>query len=333
MQRWSKWAIIIAIIALLGSSIAYFVVPNSKQQKPQTNAEQKMPEFKPFDTTSTKVVATYEGGKITEGELNTFINFLAFVQQPYMPMMLNDKEKLNSIKNVCAQQLAGFQYISSKVGNMPAYMKKADQTVKQFEEQMKAMATPKDKGKAAPKTLEEMIKGKGFTLDQFRKYMAMGDHQKTVYFDSKLKALQYDKVKVQHILIGTQDPKRSDADAKKRADEVMKKINAGGDFTKLAKEYSDDKGSKALGGIIEGSPDQFVKPFADACRNSPLNKVTLVKTEYGYHIMKVLDRKKDSFINAPEQQKQLKEQELFQQLVNGELKFKSLIPQSPLPKK
>ena len=52
-------------------------------------------------------------------------------------------------------------------------------------------------------------------------------------------------MKVQHILISTEN--RSDAEAKKRAEEVKKKLDKGGDFSKLAKEYSDDPGSKEQG--------------------------------------------------------------------------------------
>lgn len=140
--------------------------------------------------------------------------------------------------------------------------------------------------------------------------------------------------KLRHILISTTDDptgktkkKRSDADAKKLALEIKSKLEKGADFAKLAKEYSDDPGSKELGGVIEGSADQYVPEFANAAKTLPFGKISdPVKTSFGYHIIKVESRKKQTADKAPEQVKQLKMQEVFQEVVVKELKLKSLLP-------
>src|SRR5690606_29623647 len=115
--------------------------------------------------------------------------------------------------------------------------------------------------------------------------------QRNDYFKNQMKGQKYDKVKVNHILVAfepEEKKKRSDAEAKKRAEEVKKKLESGEDFKKLAKQYSDDPGSKDTGGLVEGSADQFVPEFANIVRTLELNKISdPVKTEYGYHIVKV----------------------------------------------
>ena len=128
---------------------------------------------------------------------------------------------------------------------------------------------------------------------------------------------------MQHILISTEN--RSDAEAKKRAEEVKKKLDKGGDFSKLAKEYSDDPGSKEQGGLVEGLSDEFVPEFAKAARTLPLNKLSdPIKTDFGYHVMKVSERKKLPYKEVKDQLKQDQVQKLYQSFVEKNVKLKKL---------
>jgi tetratricopeptide (TPR) repeat protein len=100
----------------------------------------------------------------------------------------------------------------------------------------------------------------------------------------------YNEVKTRHILIKTEN--RSDAAAQKLAEEVLAKLKAGGDFVKLAKQYSEDPGTKANGGDLGWVTDQsgFVQEFTEAARKLKKGETSgLVKTMFGYHIMKADD--------------------------------------------
>jgi foldase protein PrsA len=84
---------------------------------------------------------------------------------------------------------------------------------------------------------------------------------------------------VSHILVATE----------KEAKDIKKQIDGGESFTKLAKDKSTDPGSKDKGGdlgcFVEG---QFVTEFENAVKALPLDKVSdPVKTEFGYHLIKV----------------------------------------------
>jgi foldase protein PrsA len=327
-KKWIAGALAIFLIASIVAGGCAATVNKTDKTGQSKQAEQA--EFKPLSTTSKTVVAEFNGGKETEGELNRYINIICFLDPQLGMMMSSMKDKQNELKAELAKEYAARQYMVSKVKDDPKYANEADQTLKDIENGLKT--APGSDGKT-PKNLDEAIKGKGFTKEELRSFF-INYHKVNAYYDDQMKGQQYDLVKVQHILIavgdGTQpgQPTRSDADAKKRAQEVEQKLSAGEDFAKLAKEYSDDPGSKDKGGIIEGAADQFVPEFANACRSLPINKVSdPVKTSYGYHIIKVLDRQKKPLSEAPDDVKSPKRQEIYDNLVKNELKFKSFLPQ------
>ena len=99
-----------------------------------------------------------------------------------------------------------------------------------------------------------------------------------------------------HILIKV-DPNATpqvDAAAKAKADNIVKQLRAGADFAKLAKENSGDPSSSSKGGDM-GWVEQgtTVDPFDQAAFSVPLNTIPdpIRTKEFGYHIIKVLDRR------------------------------------------
>ncbi len=102
-------------------------------------------------------------------------------------------------------------------------------------------------------------------------------------------------VRARHILIKA-EPGASDEEKKKskaRAEEVLQRLKKGEDFAKLAAEVSDDTGTKAKGGDLDFFPKGTMIPAFDeaafSLKPGELSKV--VETEYGYHIIKVEEKK------------------------------------------
>lgn len=97
------------------------------------------------------------------------------------------------------------------------------------------------------------------------------------------------QVKIRHILIAApQGNAQKDAAAKAKAQGILDKIHAGGDFAKLAQENSDDPGSKTQGGELGyvKANGQMVKPFQDAAMKLKAGETSpLVRTTFGYHIL------------------------------------------------
>ncbi len=149
-------------------------------------------------------------------------------------------------------------------------------------------------------SIKEQIK-KGLTLQKFIKE---NFYDKTNITDSEVKAF-YDanpdkfnkpeEVRASHILI-TVKPDADDAQKKAARTEIEKiqaRIKAGEDFATLAKENSKDPGSKENGGDLGFfTRGQMVKPFEDAAFALKPGMVSdIVETQFGYHIIKVTDRK------------------------------------------
>jgi peptidyl-prolyl cis-trans isomerase C len=105
---------------------------------------------------------------------------------------------------------------------------------------------------------------------------------------------QAERVRASHILIRV--PDAADAAAKEqaraRAAEILKQVQAGGDFAALAKEHSQDPGSGPKGGDLGFfGRGQMVGPFeAAAFSLAPGQSSELVESQFGFHIIKVVDK-------------------------------------------
>jgi peptidyl-prolyl cis-trans isomerase D len=115
------------------------------------------------------------------------------------------------------------------------------------------------------------------------------------YYQSHQKDFQVpEEVKVRHILIKVPDKAdaKTDAAAKEKAEALLKQIKGGADFAALAKANSDDPGSKEQGGDL-GMIQRgvTVPPFEKAAFALQPGQISdLVKTQFGYHILKVEDK-------------------------------------------
>lgn len=107
------------------------------------------------------------------------------------------------------------------------------------------------------------------------------------------------KVKAAHILItysGSQAPgasNRTKEEAKAEADRLLKEVQADvSKFGALALEFSEDPGSKSNQGQYDNIPKgQMVAPFDAFIFNNPAGKLGLVETDFGYHVIHVIEKK------------------------------------------
>lgn len=114
--------------------------------------------------------------------------------------------------------------------------------------------------------------------------------QKNPVSEAEIKA-EYDRAKqaigdkeyhARHILVPGEDEAKA----------IIAKLNGGASFEELAKQQSKDEGSASKGGDLDwSSPAKFVKPFADALASLQKGQVTQtpVKSQFGYHVIKVED--------------------------------------------
>ena len=149
---------------------------------------------------------------------------------------------------------------------------------------------------------------------------------KKFYDENPSKFEQPEQVRASHVLISTRDMEtgteftEEQKKAKRKvADDVRKRAAAGEDFAKLAKEFSEDPGSKDTGGEYTFPRGKMVAEFEAAAFSLNTNQVSdVVTTQFGYHIIKLSEKMPAKMTSLAEVSDDLKEalksQELQKQL-------------------
>ena len=153
----------------------------------------------------------------------------------------------------------------------------------------------------AQKLMGTEIKGKVKVTD---------DETETYYKDHQGEFSRPEAVKARHILIRVPagSTKKAWEEAKLKAEGIRKRIKKGEDFAKLAKEYSDDPGSKNKGGELGFfSKGRMVPEFESAAFSlNPGAVSNPIKTSFGYHIIQVEKKRKATISPLSEVQPQIK---------------------------
>lgn len=120
-------------------------------------------------------------------------------------------------------------------------------------------------------------------------------------------------VRASHILISTKstdssaDPNEVKAKAREKAEGLLHEVREGGDFATLAKENSADYYSAVQGGELPPfGRGRMVKPFEDAAFGLKVGQISdLVETEFGYHIIKVLEHRDPNTVSFEQAKNQI----------------------------
>lgn len=117
-----------------------------------------------------------------------------------------------------------------------------------------------------------------------------------------------EQVRASHILLKTDG--KDDAAVKAKAEDLLKQVKAGADFAELAKKYSEDEGSAKNGGDLDYFGRGRMVPEFDQVvfAMEPGQISDLVKTQYGYHIIKLVDKKPASTKSLGEVRQQISDQ-------------------------
>ncbi|MFP4521911.1 MAG: peptidylprolyl isomerase [Fibrobacterota bacterium] len=105
----------------------------------------------------------------------------------------------------------------------------------------------------------------------------------------------FSKVKASHILVKTEGDSGV-KEAEEKAQMILDKLEKGGGFESLAKQYSDCPSSKKGGDLGFFDRGRMVKPFSDAAFKLEKGEHSgIVKTRFGYHIIKCTERESNDF--------------------------------------
>jgi peptidyl-prolyl cis-trans isomerase D len=130
--------------------------------------------------------------------------------------------------------------------------------------------------------------------NQIRQGLQITDDQLKAQYQKNIQDYQVpDRVHVEHILLMTVG--KTDAEVeeiKKKAQDILNQAKKGSNFEDLAKKYSEDPGTKDKGGDLGWvTHGQTVPEFEKAAFSLPKGSISdLVKTQYGFHILKIMDK-------------------------------------------
>lgn len=212
-----------------------------------------------------KVMATYNGNKVYESELNDFFTDL-LASQP----ALKGKKIADLDDNIQKTLIEG--YISSKLLSKKAQELKIDQTA-EFKSKLENMKMQLLQKEIIDRHLKNIITDKKID-EEYNK------------ITSELKG--QDEIKVSHILV----------DSEEKAKNIKRRLNKGGKFVDLVQEFSTDDSTKSnngsLGYIQKNQTMPEFEEVAFALKKDQISEP--VKTAFGWHIIKLEDRRA---INIP----------------------------------
>jgi foldase protein PrsA len=182
---------------------------------------------------------------------------------------------------------------------------------------------------ACEKKFQTQIKKQNLTVKQVRDDVRASVVQNKLYTkvtdgvtvsDKDIEAY-YTKNKKQYVLPESRDVRHILVKKKALADQLYQQVTSGGDFAALAKKYSEDPGSKSMGGKLTVSKGRQVPEFDKSAFSLAVNEISKpIKTQYGWHIIQALTKiKKASTTPLADVKAQIRQQ-LVQQNKQAEMK-------------
>jgi len=140
-------------------------------------------------------------------------------------------------------------------------------------------------------SIKEDLLIENYLDDYFSQQIPVSDEEvQRVYSEDKTAS-------VRHILLSTEKKSEEEkTETRKKMEDILSRARKGEDFAELAKAYSEDPGSKDNGGLYENfGRGQMVAPFEEAAFSVPVGEISdIVETSFGFHIIKVIERKKET---------------------------------------
>lgn len=240
-------------------------------------------------------VATVGGEKISQEELNEIL--VRNYGEKTLEGMIDDKiieleakkEKITVSKEDIDEEFSNFVENAGGEDAFKAALEQSGMTEKQFKEDITQYLSIR-------KLIEPLVE--------------VTDEEIESYFEENKESFgTQDEVEASHILVEDEN----------LAKEIAEKLKDGGDFAELATEHSEDPGSAVNGGELGFFPRGEMMPeFEEAAFSMEVGAISdLVKTDFGYHIIHVTDKKEAKEATLEDNKEDIKEA-LFEEKLNTE---------------
>jgi peptidyl-prolyl cis-trans isomerase C len=289
---------------LLG--VALLVALGCEPAEPEANVE-----------SGAKKVATFEGGEVTQGELEEF------AQQSGFGELSEDSPQYEQAVQQIMPQLVGIEIAKAYAQEKGITVSDAevDRELEKIKEQVGEQARASGQDLSNQKAYEQALKQNDITEEQLREdireNLPIQEVQKRVAGDAQPSEEEiqkfYDENKAAQFTNPAQRCMRHilfNKDQKEKAEEVKEQLQNGGDFAELAKENSQDPGSAEQGGDLGClGKGETVPEFEDAAFSAEKGEVVgPVETEFGYHVIEVTKVRSEETRTLEEVEPQIRDQ-------------------------
>jgi len=201
--------------------------------------------------------------------------YIDLAKEQVLNQMINDKVQLNKAKEL------GITVSDEEVNAEMDKWKKLFNSDEKFVEFLESLKMDEDYFKA--NLIKDLTVSK--VKEELTKDVQVTDNELVDYYGSHINLFQ--RVKASHILLDTEE----------EAGKILERAKAGEDFGALAKEFSTDTTTAEKGGDLGYfRHGEMVEPFEQAAFALKPGEISgLVKSDYGYHIIKVEDKTVDKF--------------------------------------
>ncbi len=257
------------------------------------------------ENTPATTVVIVNDTPITEADVNLEVKRILFqakaMQQPI------DESMMGSMRDKVIDSLINREllYQKSKTMGITTDTAEIDNSIDQIKQRLEA-------GQSFESLLAEM----GITTETMRtqvgqanaiqKLMEMvvypramvSEKESRIFFENNPQYFKKpEEIKASHILIQVAPDAGNEEKlaARKKIEDIQKKLEAGGDFADLARQYSEGPSKVSGGDLGYFDRKKMVKPFADAAFALKPGEVSdIVETRFGFHLIKVYDKKAKS---------------------------------------
>ncbi len=224
--------------------------------------------------------------KLDERYKQEYENFLLMLRQRYG---IDEKELARILRE--------------RGSSLPAYQRQIrDQVAAQLKEELLEEAVVGQIDVSDAQLIEFIEQNKTRYINTLLGYLQPTTSELQAYFEAHRDRYATPEVKARHILVSVDEnaPEEKVAAAKKKIEDIKKELDKGADFAELAKKYSDDKSNADNGGDLGWfGKGVMVKEFEDAAFALDIGKVSdPVRTRYGFHLIKVEDKRVRTFEQA-----------------------------------
>ena len=282
-------------------------------ETPEANAPTETPEPAAVTPQPDKVIVTVNGVPITESQVQRRIDLQ---YKPKLDQLAAQSPDLAAQQEKMLRQSLTNRLISERLLDEQVQAAQIQVT----EEQAVAHITEQLGARTPPMSLQQykaIVLAQGGDFEAQMQYIQRGmayekllqaekgselnvtDEEAKKYYDENPTEFQVpEQVQASHILISTKptdpnaDPNEVKAQAKQKAEDLLKQVKDGADFATLAREHSSCPSSANGGDLGLFERGRMVKPFEEAAFTlKPGETSDVVETQFGYHIIKVTDHR------------------------------------------